>query len=111
MQILDLAGLPDHPVDDHGSFGFTVAPLGPEAPVSATVATLDAGGRIGRHPTPTGQVLVVVEGRVGVTGEDGEEVEITTGAAAHWEAGEEHLARAVTTAVVLLLEVVAGEDA
>jgi quercetin dioxygenase-like cupin family protein len=54
------------------------------------VAYLDPGGVLGRHPTGTDQLFVVVSGNGWVSGDDGHAVAITAGQAAFWESGEQH---------------------
>jgi quercetin dioxygenase-like cupin family protein len=89
------------PVDRYGSSGFEAAGLPPSAHVA--VAALAAGGRIGVHPAPVDQLLMVVQGRATVTAR-GEALEIGPGQAVLWETGEEHSTDASEDVVALIIE-------
>lgn len=105
MRILDFTG--GRELLDQRLEGVRVAPLTTSiasgARVQAAVFTLAAGGRIARHAAGVPQLFVVVEGSGRVSGGDAEERAIGAGAAAYWEAGEEHETStdAGLTAVVL----------
>ena len=69
----------------------TVSPLvAPGATVAAACLHLPPGGRVGRHPAVSDQLLCVVAGEGWVAGDDGEAHPIGPGQAAWWRAGEEH---------------------
>jgi redox-sensitive bicupin YhaK (pirin superfamily) len=102
MRIVDVSALQPRTIEKFGSRGFTIGTLCPDAYVAA--ATLEAEGRIGRHPAVADQCLLVIEGRAHVSGGDGSTVEIEAGQAALWMAGEDHETRTEDGARVLIIE-------
>ena len=104
VRILDLASAPAKPVSTFGSRSFSIAGLlaGDDAHV-ATVH-LGPGGLIGRHPTATTQLLVVMTGEATVSGEDEPAVTIGPGHAALWQPGELHETRTQSGLVALVIE-------
>jgi quercetin dioxygenase-like cupin family protein len=62
--------------------------LAPEA--HAVVIEIAPGGVVGRHPTASAQLFVVVRGSGWVSGADGLRIQISAGEAVLWEPGEEH---------------------
>ena len=87
-----------------GSVGFVhvrLAASSGEAELS--VVHLAAGGRIGRHPAASAQILAVVSGS-GVVSGGGDERAIDAGTAAVWEEGEEHETRTTHGLVAFVLE-------
>jgi quercetin dioxygenase-like cupin family protein len=101
MRVLGAEDLTIRNVDQFGSAGFAVSVLGR---THSVVAHLEPGGRIGRHPAPVDQALVVLSGVVTVCGEDGEAVEIAAGRMAVWAAGESHETGTANGAIAVILE-------
>jgi quercetin dioxygenase-like cupin family protein len=87
MRILDVSSQAGFSEERFDSQRFTVIPVLRRAAFVA-VFHLAAGGCVGRHPSVSRQVLVVVEGRGTVSGSDGVEQTIYAGQAALWEPGE-----------------------
>jgi mannose-6-phosphate isomerase-like protein (cupin superfamily) len=102
MRIVEVSALQPRTIEKFGSRGFSVGTLCPDAYVTA--ATLEAAGRIGRHPAVEDQCLLVIEGRAHVSGGDGSTVAIEAGQAALWSAGEEHETRTDEGVRVLIIE-------
>jgi quercetin dioxygenase-like cupin family protein len=92
-------------LDRFGSVGFVHVRLAASSGDAAlSVVHLAAGGRIGRHPAASAQVLAVVSGSGLVSGGSGEEQPIDAGTAAVWEEGEEHETRTAGGLVAFMLE-------
>jgi hypothetical protein len=102
MRIVEVSALQPRTIEKFGSRGFIIGTLCPNAYVAA--ATLEANGRIGRHPAVADQCLLVIEGRASVSGHDGSAVAIEARQAALWMAGEEHETRTDDGARVLIIE-------
>jgi quercetin dioxygenase-like cupin family protein len=95
---------PGREIDHFGSRGFTHRRLAASEDVHVSRVVLARGGRIGRHPATSAQLLVVVEGSGTVSGADGAEVAVEAGHAVLWEAGEEHETRTESGLVALVVE-------
>jgi mannose-6-phosphate isomerase-like protein (cupin superfamily) len=108
MRIVEVSALNPRTIEKFGSRGFTIGTLCPDASVSA--ATLEANGRIGRHPAVVDQCLLVIAGRASVSGGDGSAVAIEAGQAALWMAGEDHETRTEDGARLLIIEGVGLAD-
>jgi quercetin dioxygenase-like cupin family protein len=102
MRIVDVSALQPRPIEKFGSRGVTIGTLCPDAYVAA--ATLEAMGRIGRHPAVEDQCLLVIEGRANVSGGDGATLKIEAGQAVLWMAGEEHETTTDDGVRVLMIE-------
>lgn len=102
MRVLTLPDLPTHDITRFGSEGFGIARVAPEAHVA--LATLAAGGRIGRHPAGVDQLLVVISGDAEVSGDDDVAHGIRPGSAALWAVGENHLTRTRHGLTALIVE-------
>jgi quercetin dioxygenase-like cupin family protein len=72
----------------------------------AHVATIEIGpgGVVGRHPTASTQLFVVVRGAGWVSGYDGAREPIAAGEAVIWEPGEEHESGSDAGMTVLVVE-------
>jgi GrpB-like predicted nucleotidyltransferase (UPF0157 family) len=78
------------PISQFGS-RFRLAPLtGDGATGRIQIAYLPPGGRVGRHPVASDQLVAVVTGQGWVAGDDGVRREIAPGYAARFRPGEEH---------------------
>jgi quercetin dioxygenase-like cupin family protein len=105
VQILDALSLPGRSVTRFGSEGFTAGTIAHGDSLHIGVLRLDAGGRIGRHPTVQRQILVLLEGDATVSGVLGQPaVELAPGQAAAWEPGESHETRSRTGMKALVIE-------
>ena len=102
MRIVQVGAVQPRTIEKFGSRGFTIGTLCPDACVAA--ATLEAHGRIGRHPAVVDQCLLVIEGRASVSGGDGSTVAIEAGQAALWVAGEDHETKTDEGARILIIE-------
>ena len=92
-------------VERFGSVGFVHTRLAASSGDAAlSVVRLAAGGRIGRHPAASAQILAVVSGSGVVSGAEGEERRVDAGTAAVWAEGEEHETRTVEGLVAVVLE-------
>lgn len=92
MWIFSFSSEDGRSVDQYESRNFVVAPVlaGVLTDARVHVAYLDPEGLIGRHPTGTDQLFLVVKGNGWVSGSDGHSVAIAAGQAAFWQAGEQH---------------------
>jgi mannose-6-phosphate isomerase-like protein (cupin superfamily) len=102
VRVIDAASLPGRIVNDFGSHGFSVVPVG--ASVHGVMARLERDGRIGRHLAVEDQVLVVLTGHATVSGDNRESVEVGPGQLVVWRAGEEHETRTSGGLTALILE-------
>jgi hypothetical protein len=102
MRVVEVSALNPRTIEKFGSRGFTIATLCTDAYVAA--ATLEANGRIGRHPAVLDQCLLVIEGKASVSGADGSAVTIEAGQAALWMAGEDHETTTDDGVRVLIIE-------
>ncbi|RUS46233.1 cupin [Cohnella sp. AR92] len=64
-------------------------------------------GLVGAHEAPVNQLFLVLNGEGWVVGREGTKVEIRSGMAAYWEAGEQHESGSEQGMTVLVLE---GEE-
>ena len=99
-----VAPAPGRPIDRFGSVGFTHRRLAASDDVHVSRIVLEPGGRVGRHPAASAQLLVVVEGSGVVSGADGAERPVEAGAAVLWDAGEEHETRTESGLVAIAVE-------
>ncbi len=92
-------------ITQYGSRGFLLSPLlAGEISVHAVFVRLQAGAVIGRHPAASEQLLLVVDGEVLASGEEGEPERLGIGDAALWEAGETHETTSPQGARALIFE-------
>ena len=89
-------------ISSFGSSGFGVVPVAADAHV--VVAKLAPGGIIARHPAVVDQVLVVLSGEAGVSGEDAVKQVLRPGSAALWVAGESHETSSEVGMTALIVE-------
>lgn len=99
-----------------GSHGFTINhPIAPApdemqpgilrsgGPAHMVTASLEPGGKIGRHPATRAQLLMVISGNLRITGDDDQALELHAGQAVLLEKGEQHesiASNAVTLAIM-----------
>jgi hypothetical protein len=102
VRILDATVLPDRIIGAFGSTGFTLGHVGHG--VHAIIVRLDAGGRIGRHPTVRAQLLIPLTGRASVSGDTTAAVEIGPGEAVLWETDELHETTTLDGLTAVILE-------
>ena len=69
-----------------------------------TVAHLEAGGTLGRHPATLRQMFAIVSG-TGEVESDGQRRAIGPGTLVVWEPGEVHLTRATSAMTAVVVEV------
>lgn len=104
-------------VDAFGSHGVTIKhPIDPASdqakptilrssgPAQVVTAVLQPGGKIGRHPAPVPQLLMVVSGDLQISGDHGETLELTAGQAVRFEPGEQHESVASTAVTLAIME-------
>lgn len=91
-------------IQAYGSTNFSISGLAqPTERIHVGCAYLGAGGMIGYHPATLPQLFIVIAGEGWVRGEN-EEVPISTGGAAFWQAGENHAVRTDTGLTALIIE-------
>lgn len=101
---VQIAAFGSHGVTIHHPTGATLDDLlTMDGSSSVVVGELAPGALIGRHPAVDVQLLLVVSGSVVVTGGT-DSVELTSGQAVLFEAGEEHETLAATASSVLIWE-------
>lgn len=88
-------------IEQFGSGGFSVLTVGRQ--VNTTLARLEPGGRIGRHPAVVDQCLIAVSGEAVVSSDDASAT-LRAGEAVLWEAGEQHETFSEVGMVALVLE-------
>ncbi|HWE55241.1 MAG TPA: GrpB family protein [Acidimicrobiales bacterium] len=91
------------PVTAFGS-DFRIGPLVDADQACIRVIHLGPGGRIGRHPAATRQLLALLAGEGWVAGPDGTRRTVMAGHAAEWPAGEEHEAGSDTGFTAVCVE-------
>jgi quercetin dioxygenase-like cupin family protein len=105
MRVLRFAAEVGRSIQAFGSVEFRLAPLARlTSGARIACARLGAGGRIGRHPAASAQLLLVVEGEGRVRGETGDEVPIRAGEAAFWAKGEQHETSTTGGLTAILIE-------
>ena len=72
--------------------------------ISLTCLTIEPGGVIGTHPATGSQLFLVINGEGWVAGPDGRPIDIRTGWAVRWDAGEEHTSGTQTGLTALAVE-------
>ncbi|KIL34183.1 hypothetical protein SD71_21185 [Cohnella kolymensis] len=65
---------------------------------------IGADGIVGYHQATTEQLFLIVEGEGWVKGEDGEEIFVTAGFAALWDAGEWHESKSEKGMTAIVIE-------
>ncbi|WP_157754781.1 cupin domain-containing protein [Nigerium massiliense] len=103
MRVIDLAQIPRMEIDQYGSRGFHWGWLTREGHMGHSVARLEPGGRIGRHPTVGNQLMIVVAGVIEASGEDGHGERVEQGQAVVWDHGEQHATVATSEGALLVL--------
>jgi len=89
----------------HGSKGLAATRIAAgEGKIGLTCLALEPGGVIGTHPATGSQLFLVVSGEGWVAGPDGRHIEIRTGWAVRWDAGEEHTGGTETGFTALAVE-------
>ena len=106
-----VAPAPGRRIDRFDSVGFSHRRLAVSEHVYVSRIVLDPGGRIGRHAAASAQLLVVVAGSGLVSGSDGAERRVESGAAVLWDTGEEHETRTETGLAAIVVEADALEAA
>ena len=107
MRLLRFDPVVARAIEHHGSVEMTVSPLTRVRNGPVACIRLEAGGRIGRHPAASAQLLAIVAGSGYVSGADGVELEAPAGTAALWEPGEDHETRTETGLTAIVIE---GDD-
>lgn len=87
MRTVELPSVQGQPIDSFGSLGFAALVYMGKSRV--TVCRLEPGGRIGRHKAPVDQLFVVVSG-FGKISDGSVELQVGTGQAVQFDAGDEH---------------------
>ena len=77
-----------------------------EVTSSAEIVTinLEPGGRLGRHSAAAPQLFIVTGGQGEVSGDDEKFVEVRTGQAVLWKAGESHETRTQVGLTAIIVE-------
>ena len=95
------------PITEYGSKGATVKPLARSATASVVRIELAAGGLLGMHEAPVGQLFLVVDGSGWTRTTDVSAQPIKTGSVVYWSAGEMHETGTETGLAAIVVE---GED-
>jgi quercetin dioxygenase-like cupin family protein len=105
MEILNIGIEQAKQIVDFGSQGVRLRHVGRgTGRVTVTLAWLEPGGRLARHPAVGPQLLVALSGSGEVSGAAGEFVPLGVGQGALWEPGEEHETRSAAGLTALMLE-------
>ena len=104
MRIVSLGPDGARSVSSFDSRGLRARPLVRSEDIAITVLHVAAGGEIGRHPAPSDQLFLVLNGSGAVSGGDGVWEPIAAGQAAIWSAGEEHATRADDDLTAVVVE-------
>ena len=101
MQLFDL---PEHEIDSFDSKGVAMRFLPTTGGTSVHLATMAAGGTLGRHPAVRRQLFAVVSGRGEV--QAGQELRrpVGPGMVVVWEPGEVHQTWATTDLTAVVVE-------
>jgi quercetin dioxygenase-like cupin family protein len=93
----------NHPIDPAGD---QAAPtiLRSGGPAHVVTALLEPGGKIGRHPATRPQLLMVISGKLQISGDDGQLLELSAGQAVLFEPGEQHESVASTAVTLAIME-------
>lgn len=93
----------NHPIDPaSGEVGPAILRSG--GPAHVVTASLEPGGRIGRHPATGTQLLIVISGELWISGDDGQRLKLAAGQAVLFEPGEQHESVAGTAATLAIME-------
>ena len=104
MEILDFGPSAGRPLIEHRSHGVVFVPILRSVTASLACMRLEAGGVIAEHPATYNQLFLIVEGAGWVCSDAGPRVEVRTGQAAFWRAGERHESGTETGMVALVVE-------
>jgi quercetin dioxygenase-like cupin family protein len=104
MQLGRLEERRPRPITDHGSTGATVTPLARSATVSTVRIELEAGGLLGMHVAPVGQLFLVVEGSGWTRTPDTPAQPIEVGTVVYWSPGELHETGTETGLAAIIVE-------
>lgn len=104
---MEILGLSDRLIDKFGSHDVSMRQLtvAERSGIRRVhVASVAAGGVLGRHPARDWQLFVVVAGTAWVAGPDGERHELKTGEGVLWAPGEDHESGADEPMIAVLVE-------
>lgn len=105
MQILNVGIQQAKEIDAFGSHGFLLRHVGlTTGATRASLAYLQPGGCIARHPASGQQLLIALSGTAEVSGADGQFAPLAVGQAALWQPGEEHETRTAAGLTALILD-------
>jgi quercetin dioxygenase-like cupin family protein len=104
MQLSRLEERRARPINAHGSGGATVTPLARSATASSVRIELAAGGLLGMHVAPIGQLFLVVEGSGWTRTPDTPAQPIEVGSIVYWSPGELHETGTDTGLVAIVVE-------
>ena len=91
-------------IDRHGSSFLHCVLSATRGPMLVSVMYLRPSDHVGRHDAVAPQLFAVIEGSGHVSGESGEDVEISAGQAAFWSVGESHGAKTDIGMTAIVLE-------
>ncbi|MCO8274253.1 cupin domain-containing protein [Actinoplanes sp. TRM 88003] len=104
MEILDYGADTGRTIEAYGSVGLTAKAVVRADNLAVTVLRVAAGGEVGRHPAPVGQLMLLTEGSGSVRSGDGEWRTVVAGQGVMWQPGEEHTTRAAEDLTLVVLE-------
>lgn len=106
MQILDFSSERATSIREFQSLAASALPLGHgNGEAHAYCVYVEAGGRIGPHPTGFGQLFLIVHGSGWVAGADGVRISLRSGQGAYFPRGEMHEKGSETGMTAVMLQV------
>lgn len=105
MKILRIEELPAQEIGAFGSIGASYTGMfSGSGELKVSRIAIEPGGKLGSHPAPVPQTLVLIQGEGTVQGADGRQEHIRAGEAAIWESGEVHETRSAGGLRAIVIE-------
>ena len=106
MRLIDFSAVPTEPItlfDSVAASSQVVA--GGRGETHVHCLRFEPGGKIGKHPTGSGQLVLVIEDSGWAMGADGQRIEVTAGQGVFFERGEHHSKGSDSGMTVLMVQV------
>ena len=103
MRVYDTGLNKGRRIQDFGSTGARISTLISTKTWHVALLQLEPAGLLGAHKVATDQLMVIVQGSVRVSGEDGNAIDIVPGAAAFWNRNEVHETRAGSKGCIAII--------